>query len=383
MNQPALNTRIWHAETLGRVRSNPDAYAPALDRLRQEADKALDFAPVCVMDKEAVPPSGDKHDYMSMGPYWWPNPNTPDGLPYIRRDGEHNPERNALDRVPLGGMCSRAETLALAGHLFGEDRYIAHAATLLRTWFLDAATRMNPHLEYGQAIPGSCDGRGIGIIDTAGSFPRLVDAVTLMGLSDAWTEADAAGIQDWMGDYLAWLLESDKGKDEAAAPNNHGTYYDVQAVALARYTGRSEIAKAILQAVPENRMASQIEPDGAQPRELGRTNSRGYSMMNTLGFVNLAILGAPLGVDLWEFETPDGRGLRRAIDWFIPYIKGEVDWTWQQISAFDTGRYASLFHYAAVHYGDARYREVLDAVAPEDFAAERINLTFPGLTQEV
>ena len=36
--------------------------------------------------KKLVAPSGDKHDYISVGTYWWPNPDTSDGLPYIRRD---------------------------------------------------------------------------------------------------------------------------------------------------------------------------------------------------------------------------------------------------------------------------------------------------------
>lgn len=377
--QPSgLRVFLWDAETVEKARSNPTAYGPALDRLRRGVDRALELAPVSVMDKEAVPPSGDKHDYMSQGPYWWPNPDTPDGLPYVRRDGEHNPERNALDRVPLGRMCRGAENLATAWFFLGDDRYAQHAARLLRTWFLNPATRMNPHLEYGQRIPGICDGRGIGIIDTSGSFPPLVDALGLLDASDIWTEADARGMRDWMGRYLTWLLESDKGKDEAATGNNHAIYYDAQAMSLALYTDRPENARRIALAVPKARIASQIEPDGAQPRELERTNSRGYSLMNTRGFINLAILAGRVGENLWNYETPDGRGIRKAIDWFIPYVRGEKEWTWKQIGRFSERRYASLFWYAAVAYGDPRYKALLDAVASERLASSRMHLTWPA-----
>ena len=383
MNRPTWNTRLWQAETLKQVMAKPDAYAPAVARLRQEAEQALTFAPVSVMDKERVPPSGDKHDYMSMGPYWWPNPETADGLPYVRRDGEQNPERNELDNRPLGAVCRHTQTLALAATLFDDDQYAAHAATLLRTWFLDPETRMNPHLEYGQSIPGKCDGRGIGIIDTAGTLPRVVDALELLGTRPVWTAADIAGMQAWMRAYLDWLLHSAHGQDEARAANNHGTYFDMQAVALALYTDQPDTARSILEAVPEKRFAVQIEPDGAQPLELARTNSRGYSLMNTLGYVNLAILGAPLGVDLWERQASAGRGLRLAIDWFIPYIKGEKEWAWQQISTFTADRYAPLFHHAAIQYGEPRYRQIVEQTAAADFTAERLHLTAPAGPQTV
>lgn len=47
------------------------------------------------MDKTLVAASGNKHDYYSFPPYWWPNPDTQDGLPYIRKDGQTNPDANS------------------------------------------------------------------------------------------------------------------------------------------------------------------------------------------------------------------------------------------------------------------------------------------------
>ncbi len=200
------------------------------------------------MDKEDVPPSGDKHDYLSYARYWWPNPNTKKGLPYVRRDGKTNEELLAKgDRVPIGKMYDDVETLALAGYLLNDERYANHAALLVRTWFLDPATRMNPHLRYGQAVPGKKEGRGAGIIDTR-YFIRVLDSVALLQQTGAWSDDDQAGLVAWMREYLVWLQQDPMGQDEASERNNHGTWYDAQVAAIAMFVGERELARQIVEA---------------------------------------------------------------------------------------------------------------------------------------
>ncbi|MBT3606091.1 MAG: alginate lyase family protein, partial [Candidatus Latescibacteria bacterium] len=210
------------------------------------------------------------------------------------------------------------------------------------------------------------------------TFTRLVDALLLLEQEPwgVWPEVERAGMRAWMADYLAWNLESKIGKDEGKAGNNHGTYYDMQAIALALYTRQLEIAKKIAQNVSDVRIASQVEPDGAQPHELGRTNSRGYSVMNAMGFVNLTLLSRHVGEDLWTFETEDGRSLAKVLDWFVPYIREEKEWTWQQIHDYKSASYMPLYHLAAAHL-DARYTDIL-ADLPTD-KKHRIHLTCPAV----
>lgn len=368
---------LWDPEILLAAKSTPTAFEPAINRLRHAADKALNFAPVSVMIKDAVPPSGDKHDYMSVGPYWWPDPDKPNGLPYIRRDGEINPDYNNYDNVHLKTMCNNVGTLALASFLFENEAYTKHAATLLRVWFLDDATKMNPHLEYGQAVPGLSKGRPFGIIETSGSFPSLVDALGILEMSDAWTKQDAQGMRTWMSAYLTWLQESEIGKAESQTTNNHGTHYDAQAIALALYTDQLEIVKSIVQQIPEKRINAHIEPDGSQPNELARTKSRNYTLMNLLGLIKLATLSKQVETDLWHYTSADGRGIRKAIDWFIPYIQDEKKWQWEQIKHFNTSQYATLFWYASVAYQDPNYKNLFHSLASEKHASDRMNLTWP------
>src|SRR5713226_1599755 len=197
----------------------------ALDQLREDAAAALEQAPLTVADKSFTPPSGDKHDYLSLAPYWWPDPTKPNGLPYIRRDGQTNPEIQRIqDHRNFSKLISTTHTLALAFHLFGDESCAAaHATQLLRAWFLAPPTRMNPNLQFAQVIPVINTGRGTGLIETRDLY-RLVDAVGLLGGSKSWTAADHKGMEDWCTRFLDWMRHSENGKAEAAAKNNHGTY---------------------------------------------------------------------------------------------------------------------------------------------------------------
>jgi hypothetical protein len=334
---PAHGPRVFclDPQSLVRVRSRVKAgdaeLKPALDKLLAEARAALKTKPVSVMDKTLVPASGDKHDYMSFGTYWWPDPKTKDGLPYIRRDGEiYRETLKQSDSPKLWETISSVKTLALAYYLTSDERYAAHAQRLLRVWFLEPETRMNPNLKYGQAIPGRVLGRGVGIIDTRG-LSGLVDAIGLLAGSKAWTPDDQKGMVAWFDAYLAWLQKHEYGKKEAAARNNHGTWYDVQVASFAFFVGKDDLAARTLRAVPAKRIDVQIEPDGRQPLELARTHSFGYSVMNLKGLLTLAVLGRRAGVDLWRYESQDGRSIRKALDCLAPYSDRDRKWPHKEI----------------------------------------------------
>lgn len=331
----------------------PQPQSPIDPPLAADVEAALRFAPVSVMDKAVTPPSGDKHDYMSQAPYWWPDPSKPDGLPYIRRDGERNPEiARIADHDNLGRLIRHVATLGRAYEATRNETYAAHAARLLRVWFIEPATRMNPHLEYGQAIPGVTTGRGIGIIETR-DLPRLLDGVRKLADSKRWTAADERALQSWMRSYLRWLLDSAHGREEARNGNNHETWYDVQVVGLALYVGDRATARRTLEGASA-RIARHIEPDGAQPRELERTRSWDYSIFNLTAFFELAGRGEPLGVDLWHYRTNDGRSLRAALQYLLPYASGQQPWPHRQITPFRGEALDPLLRQARTIWGDSK-----------------------------
>src|SRR5882724_9172982 len=305
--------------TRQRIHDGDKTLIPALNKLEADAKKVLGEGAYSVTSKEIAPPSGDKHDYMSQAPYFWRNPNTPNGLPYIRKDGERNPEINKItDHQTMDKMVSGTQTLALAYYFKGDEVYAAKAAQLLRAWFFDPATKMNPNLQYAQFIPGVNTGRGIGLIETRG-LTRVVDAVGLLAGSKSWTEADQHALQDWYGKFLQWMLESKNGRDEAAAKNNHGTYYDLQVASFALFLGKKDLAAGVLQEARQKRIALQVEPDGRQPLETERTKGWSYSVGNLDGLMSLAKLGENVGVDLWNFQTKDGRSISKSLDYLVPF----------------------------------------------------------------
>jgi hypothetical protein len=310
--------------------------------------------PFAVTQKAVTPPSGDKHDYMSQAPYFWPDPTKPNGLPYIRHDGEHNPELKKIsDHDEFGKMGDDSRALALAYYLTGNQAYADRAALLLRTWFLDPATKMNPNLEFGQGIPGINTGRGIGIIESR-SLLGATEAVGLLEGSKTWSAADEQGIKAWIASYLNWMRTSQKGKDEDAAKNNHGTWYDLQVTDLALFLGDRQLAVDTLERVKTRRI-TQIDPDGRQPLETARTNGWGYSNGNLDGLTQLATLGERVGVDLWNYKTPDGRSIRGAIDFLVPYAIAGKKWDYQQIGGFHAGDLEHSLERAAVACHDPKY----------------------------
>ena len=322
--------------------------------LRKQADSLLSMKPVSVMDKAFTPVSGNKHDYMSQAPYFWYDSTKPNGLPYLRKDGVRNPEIYKItDRTYLGRLENASRTLSLAWYLIGEEKYAEKATVLLRTWFLDEATKMNPHLEYGQAIPGVNTGRGIGIIETI-ALTAIADAAGLLTGSASWTAADHQSLQKWYSQYLDWLLTSKNGTDEHKAKNNHGTWYYAQAIDFALFTGDNKKAKQLVEE-SKKRLDSQLTKEGKQPLELERTNGLGYSTMNLRGWFTVATLAKKTGIDLWNYKTPQSVGLRTALDWLAPYAMGEKKWEYQQISKYNKSEIYPLLLQAAIGFKDKEY----------------------------
>ena len=347
------------------IKKGNETYLPAYHALIEKADKALTEGPFSVMDKKRTPPSGDKHDYLSMGPYWWPDPSKPDGLPYMRKDGEVNPETrgNNVDRSAAAQLFSNVENLGWAYYFSGDEIYAQKALQLLETWFINPETRMNPNLNYAQGIPGRTEGRGIGIIDWAG-INRLISPIQILEAGGVLKGETKSKLYLWYTQYLHWLETSKNGVDEDDYFNNHGTWYDAQVVGIELMLGQKQKAKARLEQAKSKRIASQIEPDGSQPHELARTKSMGYSTMNLRGYIHLANMAKTVGVDLWNFKTEDGRSIRKALAYLQPYALGEKNWTHQQLGNMEEAieNLKNDFLMAASLTKDSDYRKVAESM---------------------
>ena len=365
------------ATVKSRVRDGDVRLRPAYDKLIEDAKAALAAPLVAVTDKHTLlPPTGDRHDYYSLSPYWWPDPAKPNGLPYIRRDGETNPEsKRDLDQPRVAALGDRLQTLGLAYYFTGDERYAARAAEQLRTWFLDPASRMNPHLRFAQLVRGNDQERGSGIIDTRW-FIETVDAIALIRQSKAWTPADEAGMKQWFRTYLDWLLTSPNGKHEHDAKNNHGSWFAAQTAAYALYVGDTAAARRIIEEV-KARIGTQITPAGEQPTEMERTRSLHYSSFNIEALSRVAEMGQSLGVDLWRYEAPEGGSLRRAIDRVAKFAVDPSKWPGQQIDKEPVELLIVHLRRADTAYGDTTYMPILRKLPVDIVRTDRSALLYP------
>ena len=377
-SRPFFGARPGALQKAKAAAPSDESVAKALKKLITDADKALAVTPPSVMQKSKVPPSGDKHDYMSIAPYYWPNPATKDGLPYVRKDGKVNPESReeaANDTLRARLVGTTVETLALGYYFTGEEKYAEHAAKVLRTWFLEPATKMTPHFRFAQAIPGVNDGRGTGILEARGLADAADAAILLVG-SKHWSAADQQALLAWGVVYFEWLTTSKNGLDERAAKNNHGTWYDVQAAKWALVLGRKDQAKEICAEAASRRIGVQIQPDGKQPLELVRTASFSYSCFNLRALSALAGLGEHAGVDLWKHRSADGRSLVAALDFLVPYLgKNPKPWTMQQIHESNDDDVLPVLRAAALATADDRYESLLKEYS--DHRSKRLQLLAP------
>ena len=345
------------------------------ERLLQEAGQALELVPASVLDKVRPGAGGEMRDYASIDPIWWPAEESSSGLPYVRRSGEVNPEVRDWDQVRLNGTCSAIHTLSLAFFLSDLEEFAAHAAMLVRTWFLDQSMGMHPHLTYAAAVPGRCDGDHRGITE---GVPLLwvLDGAGLLEEAPCWSGDEKEGLRQWFAAYLDWLRSSPQGRRQALEPDHNGTWYDVQVAAVGLYLGDERLCRQVVEEFGRRRIEEQIDGDGRLVQVESQDGGHDLRVSSLTGLFDLADLGLRTGVDLWGYEAAEGASLRIA---YGRLVEGAV-----KPEATDCLQYHTLLplvRRGATRFGDPsaeqRLRQVWDVEA-----SDRTNLLYPGTTAE-
>ncbi len=366
------------AKTKTQIRKDDPKLMNAFEQLIKDADKALKEDPYSVTDKEKLPPSGDKHDYASYSRYWWPDPDKADGLPYIRRDGETYPASQSLDesdRPRIGSLGLNTETLGLAYYLTGKRKYAQKAAELLRVWFIDEKTRMNPNLNHAQCRLGHNNGSKSGILDGR-LMVRALEGALLISDSSELSDVEFKKLKAWTKEYFKWLSTNEMALQEAASKNNHGSYYDAQAIYFALYSGNREAAKQIAQRFVHNRVLTQIQADGSMPKEMERTRPLFYSIYNLHAMFLVAHLAEHVGVDIWKANEKDSR-LRAGLDYLVPYADPKKSWPHPTIGEADRMELFPILQMTERVYPDRNYLKMIEKLPVENRKTHRTNIAFP------
>jgi hypothetical protein len=294
-------------------------------RILKAADATLNLEPITITKYHSSLSQGGTNDFYSNADYFWPDPAKPDGIPYINRDGESNPNNFWQHRMAMRDLRDAVAALAAAYKITGDDRYATKAAGLLRVFFLDPETRMNPNLQYAQAVPGSSPGRSWGIIDGL-HLIEIPPAIMAMQKSPAFTPTILAGLKQWFQEIDDWMVTSKNGRAEAAAKNNHSVAFWLQIACYARFTRDEAKLAECRRQFEEVFVPSQMAADGSFPLELKRTKPYGYSIFQLDNMVTLCQVLSTPDDNLWKFQLPDGRGIFKAVAYLYPFLEDKSKW---------------------------------------------------------
>ena len=295
------------------------------DRVLKLANQYLEDQPVTITAYSAKRSAGGLHDYYSEGDYWWPDSTKPDGLPYIRRDGMTNPDIFVKHRKVMRRFSIEVGALVSAYLLTGDQKYADAAIRHLRAWFITDSTRMNPNLNYAQAIPGRTKGRGVGIIDTI-HLVEVARAIALLDNAGLFTAGQSSSLHAWFADYNRWLLNSPNGIDERDRENNHGTWWTVQVAEFARLNNDESTMEFCRNRYKTVLLPNQVAPDGKFPLELARTKPYNYSLFNLDGLAMVCQILSTSSDNLWEYSTRDGRSMKKSMEYMYPFIADKSQW---------------------------------------------------------
>jgi hypothetical protein len=378
-----MNRREFLAASAATVWSLKSSAMPLINvaridraRILSAASRYLGEQPRTITSVRASRSEGGPHDYFSEGDYWWPDPKNPNG-PYIRRDGFSNPANFNDHRELLIRLSLQMPALTAAWVITHKEQYAEHAAAHLRAWFVEPATRMNSNLQFAQAIHGVTPGRGIGIIDTL-HLVEVARAAAWIERSGAMKPNEMDAVRRWFADYVTWMTTSKNGLEERAAKNNHGTCWLAQVAEFGRFTRDDAKVADCRERFRTVLVPNQIGTDGRLPLELARTKPYSYSLFDMDALSLICQIASRPGDDLWTFTTPDGRGIRKTIDFMFPYIRDKSKWPFpHDVEYFDDlpVRQPSLL-FAGLAYDDAAYIALWKTLNPDPKVPEIIR-NFP------
>lgn len=308
------------------------------ERVVALAEECMEKEPINIGDCPAPLSKGGKNEYFSQSDYWWPNPETEDHLPWIRKDGETNPDNFDDHRILLRRMRKVVCAEAAAYKVTGEEKYAEQAVKFLEAWFLTDETRMEPTLNFSQVVLGRFDngGRRGGIIDTL-HLIELPLAIEELKTSKAMTHEILDGLKKWFNDYLDFMLFSKLGKGEFDQVNNHGVAWCVQATLYAKIAEREEVLEICRKRFKEDFLVNQLADDGTFPEEIARTKPYNYSLFIMDLMSILAYFLSTKEENLFQYTTGSGKSLKTGLDFILPVTKDKSLWKFHKdVEHFDS-----------------------------------------------
>ena len=306
------------AELAALYASGEQSAVQVVEGIVEKASDILKQPVVSVTDKDSGTVLERTHDYVSLAKYWWPDAQQENNLPYVRRDGEVNPEcySERFDNERLVFMAESLQVLSLAAYLTGDAIWTERAIDQLQVWFINPATRQTTHFQYAQIIPGKDVVRSAGTIESR-HLIYVTEAIYLLESIHALPFELSRGLRQWFEELLQWMRSSQNGRAADRAKNNIAYWYDLQCLAYAWFVRDQRLAEHIILNRVLVRSVDQIEPDGSLPLELKRANPLDYVVFTLAAMSQISRYGDRLGIPVWRQTDADGRSFQTAHDWLL------------------------------------------------------------------
>jgi Alginate lyase len=346
--------------------SRVDVAAIDKDRILKAADAVLKTDPITITAFRAEHSSGGPNDYYSEGDYWWPDPANPDALPYINRDGVSNPSVFSKHRMAMRSLRDAVAALGAAYQVTGDDKYVEKTTQLLKVFFVDPETRMNPHMKYAQAVIRKSPGRGLGIIDSL-HLIEIPQAISVMKKSPVFSPEMLSSLKKWFSDLSEWMVTSKNGIQEANAKNNHAVAFWLQIAVFASFTGDEAKLAECRRQFKEVFVPIQMAADGSFPAELRRTKPYGYSIFQLEIMVTLCHVLSTKEDNMWCFKTKDDKGIVKATEYLYPFLADKSKWPLKpDVQAWESWpSRPSCLLFAGLAFGEQKYLDLWKLLKPD------------------
>ncbi len=341
--------------------SNPKDIPSSAISIIDEANNLLSIQPISVVNRAATIDNISPNDFLSLSTYYWPNPDSENGLPYIRIDGQRNPEVFLYNRQQLSELRFAITNLVFAYHITSEEKFANKAISLLEAWFISPTTRMNPNLQHAQFIPGISDGSFTGIIQGR-VFIYIFDSLILLKSSPVWSTEFEKELFVWIREFNKWLINSGHGKIASDYINNHSTWYDAQVAYYSSLTRKNETLLRTLESVYQKRILTQIDENGVQIHEVKRNKGLHYSNLNLTAHVFLLKIGDNVNYINPAINSEHSDMIFSATDFMRPSVIDQEVWPYRQIDPFNGCGFIPILDYAYQKSGFEEYNNELKEV---------------------
>lgn len=301
-----------------KAKIDQEPWKSAYEKMIKDANIALNVKPPSVTYKGKTPSSGDRHDYYTENPYGgWKNCSCAQHMKKCSEinccgnawcDGKINLDQDRTDYEYVLLLGNSVRNLGMAYAFTGDKKYADKVLDFINTWCVNPTTKMNPKFTNDQSR-----------IEISITIPGMFYGADLIWNYPGWNANDKQKFKEWVSD----MIKSAK----TWSRDNNWEGWRLVLISAASVITEDEDSRNYAFDKWKEAIPIQIGTDGKMVQELHRTLSLFYSVFGMNALTQTTEIARHYNVDLYNYKTPDGRGLELALDYHAPYIALKKPWT--------------------------------------------------------